>query len=54
MTSAEEEIRQIDEEIAALQPFANGRTTEALKKMPPWAIETVPLCGDQELQSSVR
>lgn len=37
-----EKIRQVEEEIAALQPFADGRTAEALQQMPAWANDTVP------------
>jgi hypothetical protein len=38
----EEEIRQLEEEIAALLPFAAGRTEEALTLMPVWAKATIP------------
>ena len=48
------EIREVEEEIAALLPFAAGRTEEALTLMPVWAIPALLSEGKAILRTIAR
>lgn len=51
----EQAIADLREEIAALIPFANGRTEEALTRMPVWAIHRIPflLAAGKAIQRAI-